>query len=66
MNEIVKPRKPEIGPSRWVNEYSASQISPPITETRMAQCGEWYFSFTSPSRSGATPSMLHASMARVE
>ena len=32
----------------------------------MAQCGEWYFSFTSPSRSGATPSMLHASMARVE
>src|SRR5215510_13417567 len=53
-NEIVKPRNPEIGPSRWVNAYSASQISPPITETRMAQCGEWYRSFTSPSHSGAT------------
>src|SRR5438067_13567472 len=61
--EIVNPRKPEIGPSRCVNAYSASQISAPAAEIRIAQCGEWYRSLTSPSHSGATTSMLQASNA---
>jgi len=41
MKEIVKPRKPEIGPSSLVKANSPSQTSPRIAEIKMAQCGEW-------------------------
>src|SRR2546427_12075207 len=65
-NEMARPVKPEIGPSNVVNAYSPRKISPTIAHITSAQCGEWYRSLTRPSHSGATPSMLQASAARLE
>ena len=65
-NDSVNPMKPEIGPSRLVNANSPSQTSAPHGADNDRHVRRVEALAHVPTRSGATPSMDQASIARLQ